>query len=234
MTDAVPRRSWLVPGLLSVAVHGGIAVAAIALFRPAEAPPAPPPPPISVEIVLFDPVALAPAPAQLPAAAPAPPPPPGPRRVVDAAPPPPMVLVAAPPPRPRPARAAAKPRLDPAPLPLAAKLPPVPAAGAPQIAAVTGNDAPADRAARPAAGNPPPTYPRSARRRGLQGRLVLRVSIGADGAAGEIEVIESSGHPVLDASARKAVAGWRFTPARRQGAGVASLIDIPVSFRLRY
>lgn len=240
MTDAVPRRSWLVPGLLSVAVHGGIAVAAIALFRPAEAPLSPLPPPISVEIVLFDPVALAPAPAQLPAAAPAvprpppAPPPPEPRRVVDAAPAPPappMVLVAAPPPRPRPALAT-KPRLDPAPLPLAAKRPP--AADAPQIAAVTGNDAPADRAARPAAGNPPPTYPRSARRRGLQGRLVLRVSIGADGAAGEIEVIESSGHPVLDASARNAVAGWRFTPARRQGAAVTSLIDIPVSFRLRY
>lgn len=245
--------SWLAPGLLSVAVHGGIAVAAIALYRSADVPPSPPPLPISVEIVLFDPAALAPAPAQLPAAAPAvprpppppapprvaeaapvppPPPPPEPRLVVDAAPAPEPLLIAAPPPRPRPA-VAAKPRLDPVPLPLAAKAPLAAGVRAPQIAARTGNDAPADRAARPAAGNPPPTYPRTARRRGLQGRLVLRVSIGADGAAGKIEVIESSGHPVLDASARKAVAGWRFTPARQEGSPVTSLIDIPVSFRLR-
>ncbi len=244
--------SWLAPGLLSVAVHGGIAVAAIALYRSADVPPSPPPPPISVEIVLFDPAALAPAPAQLPATAPTvlqppppplaprpaavvasvPPPPPAPRLVVEAAPAPLPLLIAAPPPRPRPV-VAAKPRLDPVPMPLAAKPPPAAAASAPQIAAITGNDAPADRAARPAAGNPPPRYPRVARRRGLQGRLVLRVSIGADGTAGRIEVIESSGHPVLDASALKAVAGWRFTPARQEGAPVTSRIDIPVSFRLR-
>ncbi|MEE8333899.1 MAG: energy transducer TonB, partial [Alphaproteobacteria bacterium] len=142
-------------------------------------------------------------------------------------------LIVAPLPRSRPAP---KPRLDPAPLPLSAKQPPAPAARArpvPQTAALTGNDTPADRAARPAGGNPPPVYPRTARRRGLQGRLVLRVSIGADGSTGKIEVIESSGHQVLDASARKAVAGWRFTPARLEGAPVTSRIDIPVSFRLR-
>jgi len=161
-------------------------------------------------------------------------------------------VVAAPIPRPRPAAipvltptreagvaTVPKPRFDPVAVPLAAKaLPASPAGASPgppptQSARRPGNDVPADSAAHPAADNAPPVYPRWARRRGLQGRLVLRVRIAADGAAREVEVIESSGHPVLDESARAAVAGWRFTPARRAGEAVASRLDIPVSFRLR-
>lgn len=260
------RGSWLGAGLLSLAVHGGVLLAALALWRVAD-PPVPPVPPVSVEIVMQDPAPPAPAPAlrpeavpvdttpppeetpaqppppppeaAMPAVRPVPPPlaPPAPPEPVRTALPPPapaVRIVTAPVPRPRPARlvpaaahprpeAKRKPRLEPAVLPLAAKAPP---------ARATGNEAPADRSARPAAGNPPPAYPRAARRRGLEGRLVLRVRVGPDGAAREVEVIESSGHRMLDASAREAVAGWRFTPARRGGSPVASRIDIPVRFRL--
>lgn len=75
---------------------------------------------------------------------------------------------------------------------------------------------------------PPPVYPRHARRRGLEGRVVLRVVVGRDGMPREIDVQNTSGHAILDAAARDAVATWRFAP----GSYARHRVDIPVSFRL--
>lgn len=81
--------------------------------------------------------------------------------------------------------------------------------------------------------NPRPRYPLSARRRGLEGRVVLRVFVEADGRVRSVDIVTSSTHPVLDTAAVEAIAGWRFDPARRSGVAVAAWIDIPVAFRLR-
>ena len=111
------------------------------------------------------------------------------------------------------------------------------AAGAPPRAAdarrPAGTPAGVTRGVRVAAGNRPPGYPFAARRRGLEGRVLLRVEVSRTGAAERVTVTRSSGHGLLDDAARRAVAGWRFLPATVAGAAVSGAVDVPVSFRLR-
>ncbi len=77
-----------------------------------------------------------------------------------------------------------------------------------------------------------PAYPSVARRRRLQGVVVVAVEIGADGAAQSVVVQCSSGYPVLDSAALDAVRNWRFTPARRAGQAVRAAVQVPIRFRL--
>jgi len=81
--------------------------------------------------------------------------------------------------------------------------------------------------------NPPPQYPEIARRRGYEGEILLSVMVAVDGTVVGLNVKESSGHPVLDRAAMKAVATWEFEPARRMGVPVPLPVDIPVRFVLR-
>ena len=83
-----------------------------------------------------------------------------------------------------------------------------------------------------AAGNPAPRYPIEARRRGIEGRVVVRVAVDVQGAASRAWVHRSSGRPTLDRAALSAVSEWRFLPARADGRSVAGIVDVPVSFRL--
>ena len=89
------------------------------------------------------------------------------------------------------------------------------------------------RYAAPGHGNPLPSYPRLARRRSLEGRLVLKVVIDREGRVDTIDVARSSGHPILDRAAKSAVRQWKFEPGRRAGIPVRAAIDIPVVFRLK-
>nr|WP_283773074.1 energy transducer TonB [Craterilacuibacter sp. RT1T] len=79
--------------------------------------------------------------------------------------------------------------------------------------------------------NPAPVYPERARARGEEGRVVLRVEVGADGRVRDISILHSSGFPRLDRAARDAVERWRFTPARRGNRAVADRVDVPIRFR---
>ena len=80
--------------------------------------------------------------------------------------------------------------------------------------------------------NPKPPYPLSARRRGLEGRVLIAARVRADGHCTEARVRQSSGHTVLDESARDSVQHWRFVPAQRGGTPVDSWVEVPVLFRL--
>lgn len=64
--------------------------------------------------------------------------------------------------------------------------------------------------------SPPPALaaPAMAKRRGEQGRVLLRVLVSADGDALTVEVLASSGSETLDRTAVEAVRPWRFVPAR--------------------
>jgi protein TonB len=86
--------------------------------------------------------------------------------------------------------------------------------------------------AAPAYGvNPEPPYPMAARRMGLQGTVVLRVVVGADGAPVSVTVLQSSGHAILDTSAADTVrATWRFVPARRNGVPIEDTVQVPIRF----
>lgn len=80
--------------------------------------------------------------------------------------------------------------------------------------------------------NPKPAYPSMARKRGMEGRVVLRVSVMANGLVAAVEVERSSGHALLDRSARTAVLRWRFQPATRGNSPVAGEVLVPFDFRL--
>jgi TonB family protein len=63
-------------------------------------------------------------------------------------------------------------------------------------------------------------YTAAARAEGIEGKLKLKVVIGADGAVAGVEVL-SSVSPELDAAAVAAVKHWRFRPAMACGKAVA-------------
>ena len=78
----------------------------------------------------------------------------------------------------------------------------------------------------------PPNYPRLARKRGIEGQVVLRVDIGPAGDVLALIIEQSSGSGLLDKAARKAVHQWQFVPAQANGIAVASYVRIPVDFVL--
>jgi len=63
-------------------------------------------------------------------------------------------------------------------------------------------------------------YTASARAEGVEGRLKLRLTIGADGAVIKVDVVESVA-PELDAAAVAAAKQWRFKPALACGKPIA-------------
>ncbi|WP_048863183.1 energy transducer TonB, partial [Acidisphaera rubrifaciens] len=80
--------------------------------------------------------------------------------------------------------------------------------------------------------NIPPRYPREAARRGEQGRVVLLLRIGTEGAVLNAAVYQTSGSPDLDAAAMKAVMSWHFHPAQQDGFPVESTIPYSFTFEL--
>jgi len=81
--------------------------------------------------------------------------------------------------------------------------------------------------------NPRPNYPLVARKRGYQGRVVLRVYVTTAGKCGEVKLVKTSGHKALDNAALAAVREWRFMPAHQGGEIKASWINIPINFKLK-
>jgi protein TonB len=80
---------------------------------------------------------------------------------------------------------------------------------------------------------PPPEYPARAVEREMEGRVVLLVEVLPNGEVGRIEVKVSSGHAILDRAAIRAVSEWQFQPACAQGQPVRSVVEVPISFKLR-
>lgn len=80
--------------------------------------------------------------------------------------------------------------------------------------------------------NPKPVYPPLSRRLGEEGKVLLKVSVTAQGTAEQVEVHKSSGFTRLDSAARDAVYRWRFVPARRGDEPVAASVLVPITFAL--
>jgi len=77
-----------------------------------------------------------------------------------------------------------------------------------------------------------PTYTDEARRRTIEGDVVLEIVVQQDGKVGNMRVLRSLGAG-LDQKALEAVKQWRFTPARRQGDTVDVVVEVSVEFKLR-
>lgn len=134
---------------------------------------------------------------------------------------PPPVMTAAPE-APAPAASFAVAPQPPAPPPIEAA--PVPAAPLPVTAA---------RFDAAYLSNPKPVYPAASRRLEEEGKVVLRVRVGADGLPLEVEVKTSSGFARLDEAAKAAVKQWRFVPGRRGDEAIESWVSVPVVFSLQ-
>jgi periplasmic protein TonB len=77
-----------------------------------------------------------------------------------------------------------------------------------------------------------PDYTEDARRRGIEGDVVLEIVVRRDGSVGDVRIVErlDSG---LDQRAIAAVRQWRFAPARLRGAPVDVEVEVAVEFKLR-
>ncbi len=209
---------------VAVLLHGALLAALAVAMGDFHAPVTPPQPYLTVSLVTPD--APTPAPAPRPQARPEP-------------------TAKAPPPKPQPkpappARAADKPTLTSAAIatnPVDSNAPaaqPAPAAApaAPVAVAAPLSIAP-PRFDAAYLSNPAPPYPGASKRMGEEGRVLLRVQVGADGRPTEVSIARSSGFARLDDIARETVLrSWRFVPARQGDQPVAGAVKVPIDFTL--
>lgn len=111
-----------------------------------------------------------------------------------------------------------------APTPVQAPSKPVPAA-APEPLVEAAYSAPGLK-------NPPIRYPPIALKREWEGTVKLQVLVLANGTAGDISIVSSSGHDILDESAVEQVKAWHFIPAHRGDKTVDGWVKVPISFNL--
>lgn len=81
--------------------------------------------------------------------------------------------------------------------------------------------------------NPPPKYPRIARLRRYQGKVIIEVLVNPEGRVGDLRLLKSSGYAVLDRAAMKAVRNWAFEPGMRGDKKVEMWVKVPIKFQLK-
>jgi protein TonB len=81
--------------------------------------------------------------------------------------------------------------------------------------------------------NPAPPYPRKARRLGYEGIVILKVLVDENGRVDDCMVLESSGYPILDHTARASVKKWLFEPGTEGGIKKKMWVRVPIRFDLR-
>lgn len=77
-----------------------------------------------------------------------------------------------------------------------------------------------------------PQYPEAARRKGREGRVVLRLVIGACGELKDAAVVEGGGHGFEEAALEAAMAS-AYAPAVRGGRAVECAAMLPIRFSLK-
>ena len=77
-----------------------------------------------------------------------------------------------------------------------------------------------------------PTYTASAMQRQVQGDVLIKAVVQADGTVGDITVTKSL-DPELDEQAVNATKQWTFRPGTKDQKAVDVLVDIQLTFRLK-
>jgi periplasmic protein TonB len=93
---------------------------------------------------------------------------------------------------------------------------------------------------RPGSGVTPPRllrevradYTDQARRAGIEGEVLLEITVQRDGTVGDIRLLQGLGGG-LNERAMQAVREWRFAPAQLRGTNVDVIVEVAVEFRLR-
>lgn len=93
------------------------------------------------------------------------------------------------------------------------------------------NNAAEREAISPDAIQPEPSYPLLAQHMNVQGSVVLKALIGADGIIQDLHVL--SGPAILAAAAQQAVREWHFKPMLRDGQPVETMAKIVVNFSIK-
>lgn len=81
--------------------------------------------------------------------------------------------------------------------------------------------------------NPPPEYPLAARRRKIEGYVIVEVKVLKDGSPGETKIVEQSDFSAFGESALQSIRTWKFQPALRDGEPVESITRVRFTFKLR-
>jgi len=77
-----------------------------------------------------------------------------------------------------------------------------------------------------------PEYPRTARRRGLEGYVRMRLLIDRGGRVEQIEILEVDGSAAFAEAVRRVAPAWRFEPARHRGQPVPVWATKTIRFQL--
>lgn len=78
-----------------------------------------------------------------------------------------------------------------------------------------------------------PEYPPEAQRRGIEGRVTVRLIVDTEGKPTQCAVQSAQPAGVFEKSALKAAGAMRFTPGRSKGRAVRTLVLLPFDYRLR-
>jgi protein TonB len=70
-----------------------------------------------------------------------------------------------------------------------------------------------------------PSYPRSAERREIEGHVVVRYTVTAEGTIDGVEVVEASPAGVFERSVMRALESWRYAAAAENTEGVERRFD---------
>jgi protein TonB len=82
--------------------------------------------------------------------------------------------------------------------------------------------------------NPKPPYPSVVFQMKIQGTVMLKALVLPDGSCGQVMLVRTSGNSLLDDSALKTVAQWKFTPAKSQGKDISQWVSIPIVFSIKH
>lgn len=77
-----------------------------------------------------------------------------------------------------------------------------------------------------------PPYPARLERLEVEGRVVLKVLIGADGRVKDVRIVYADDDGFADVSERQARTKWRFKPATRDGVAVETWKQLTVRFQI--
>jgi len=75
-----------------------------------------------------------------------------------------------------------------------------------------------------------PVYPPEARQQGIEGIVILAVTVDTNGEPADIQVLK--GHPLLNDAAIEAVRQWRYIPAMLNGRPYPCAVTITLKFTM--
>jgi protein TonB len=78
----------------------------------------------------------------------------------------------------------------------------------------------------------PPVYPKLSLRKRQQGEALVQALVNQAGETQEVKLVRSSGYPLLDKSALRAVEIWEFKAALVDNVPVMAWVEVPVAFQI--